>query len=156
MDNDLSKVSSNELLAHGLQNLWSCGKEGGYAVRHGRPVNTFGQPPANALPVDPMRPNFWEQAFPLLYPYGLGGIESDRPLQLSLLDHVQWSLRYHDRRFRTHPTFIFVAFGIHQRRQVLISARVQMKRQDFDRISHSLKTITPEDLCQAGEEEAQG
>lgn len=156
MDNDLSKVSSNELMAWGLHNLWQGQTEGGYAIRHGAPVNTFGQPPANSPPPNPSRPNFWEQAFPLLFPYGLGGIEGDRPTKLSFIEHVRWSLQYHDRRFRLHPTFIFVAFSIQQRRQALISARIQMKQTDFAQVSHTLSTITPEDLRRAGEEEGRG
>ncbi|KAG9095744.1 hypothetical protein FRC07_011040, partial [Ceratobasidium sp. 392] len=85
MDNDLSKMSSNELMSWGLQNLQHEGSnslpECGYAVRHGAPVNTFGQPPKGKGPADPDRRNYWEAAFPLLYPYGVGGIESDRPVQ---------------------------------------------------------------------------
>ncbi|KAJ3511695.1 hypothetical protein NLJ89_g3948 [Agrocybe chaxingu] len=42
VDTDLSKLSANELMLWGLANLWEEGKEGGYAVRHGRkPVRDF-------------------------------------------------------------------------------------------------------------------
>ncbi|KAK6987623.1 hypothetical protein R3P38DRAFT_3374591 [Favolaschia claudopus] len=36
VDTDLSKLTTNEMMAWGLQNLWKEGKEGGYAIRHGR------------------------------------------------------------------------------------------------------------------------
>lgn len=139
----------------GLQNMYkkSDDLECGYAVRHGAPVNTFGQPPKGQGPADPNRRNYWESAFPLLFPCGVGGIESDRPVQLSLTEHVRWALRYHDRRFRHHNSFIFVAFGILQRRQALTSARIQMNQRDFEDTAHTLSSITPDDLRRAAEEE---
>ncbi|KAK6996194.1 hypothetical protein R3P38DRAFT_3629326 [Favolaschia claudopus] len=103
VDTDLSKLTTNEMMAWGLQNLWKEGKEGGYAIRHGRhPVSDFGRPRANdALNSDddPDRPNFFEKAFPCLFP--------------------------------RHETYPFVVFGISQRRQALMSARVQMRRKNF-------------------------
>ncbi|KAG8734651.1 hypothetical protein FRC10_011592 [Ceratobasidium sp. 414] len=81
MDNDLSKVSSDELMNWGLHNLQKHANdpcdEPGYAIRYGAPVNTFGQPPKCQGPADPARRNFWEAAFPILYPYGVGGIEAN-------------------------------------------------------------------------------
>ncbi|CUA73486.1 hypothetical protein RSOLAG22IIIB_05336 [Rhizoctonia solani] len=158
MDNDLSKVSTNELLSWGLRNTWKTDEDSecGYAVRWGAPVNTFGQPPRGQAPLDPNRPNYWERAFPLLYPYGVGGIEADRPVNLSLIEHARWALRHHDRRFRYHDTFIFVVFGIHQRRQALSSAKIQMRRKDFHSIAKVLDTITRDDLKRAGDEEDRG
>ncbi|KAG8690963.1 hypothetical protein FRC09_011779 [Ceratobasidium sp. 395] len=102
MDNDQSKVPSDELMGWGLDNMIRHSddtREPGYAIRHGAPVNTFGQPPAGQGPADPDWHNFWEAAFPVLHPRGLGGIERDRPVPLSLNDHGKWSLDYHDRCF---------------------------------------------------------
>ena len=64
-------------MAWGLSNLWQEGGEGTYAVRHGkRAVNDFGRPqPGEEVDMD--RPNFFENAFPCLFPYGCGGIEAD-------------------------------------------------------------------------------
>ncbi|KAG8730428.1 hypothetical protein FRC12_020274 [Ceratobasidium sp. 428] len=121
MDNDLTKVSPDESLGWGLQNMErhsdTSYREFGYAIRHGAPVNTFGQPPRGQPPADPARLNFWEAALAPIYPYGVGGIESDRPVQLSLNDQAKWSLEYHDPRFRYHHSFLFLVFGILQRRQ---------------------------------------
>ena len=42
-DTDLSKVTTNELMTWGLNNLWKEGKEGAYAICHGhQPVSDFG------------------------------------------------------------------------------------------------------------------
>ena len=156
VDTDLTSLSSEELLKWGLVNLWSEGKEGSYAVRHGsRPVNDFGRPRLGEA-VDPNRLNFYERAYPCLFPYGHGGIEADQPVQMDFGEHIRWALQYHDKRFRRHETFPFVSFGIQQRRQALASARLQMRRPNFERDARILSTITMSKLKQAAEEEEQG
>jgi len=108
-------MSATELMAWGLANLWDQGGEGSYAVRHGRKaVNDFGQlRRGDVATLD--RHNFFEKAFPVLFPFGFGGIEADRPVRVDFVEHVQWALQYHDRRFQRHETFPFVSFGILQR-----------------------------------------
>lgn len=157
VDCDLSNVTANELMKWGLGNLWKDGREGGYAVRHGRqPVSDF--PPRKAgdgeCPTD--QQNFFEKAFPCLYPYGQGGLESERPVPLDFPEHIRWSLQYCDRRFRKHETFPFITFGISQRRQALTSSRIQIKRHTFEREAHTVATITAEKLDQARVEEERG
>ncbi|KAJ8516236.1 hypothetical protein ONZ45_g6447 [Pleurotus djamor] len=150
IDTDLTKVSANDLMMWGLSNLWREGKEGGYAVRYGKkPVNDFGR----SLDGQPNKLNFFERAFPCLYPYGVGGIEAARPVPLDFREHIQWSLLFHDRRFRRHETFAFVSFGILQRRQSLYSARVQIRDHAFESESRLLSSITVEDLNNARVEE---
>ncbi|TFK88570.1 hypothetical protein K466DRAFT_488611, partial [Polyporus arcularius HHB13444] len=160
IDTDMSKMTANEVMLWGLQNLWRDNGEGGYSVRHGRqPVSDFGRPPRAAARADdgataPPPPNFFERAFPCLFPFGVGGIEGVQAVQLSLGEHVQWALQYHDRRFRTHESFPFVAFGIQQRRQALGAARIQMKRRTFDQEVAILSSITTAALRRATEQEA--
>jgi hypothetical protein len=79
VDDDLSKLSANEMMMWGLANLWQQGEEGGYAVRHGHfPVNDFGHPRRGEEdPAGSDWPNFFEKAFPCLFPYGVGGPEAD-------------------------------------------------------------------------------
>lgn len=84
---------------------------------------------------------FFEKAYPCLFPYGEGGIERRQRVQVDFGDHIQWLLRYYDRRFHQHETFPFVCFGILQQRQALGSARVQMQRQTFQRDARLLSTI---------------
>jgi hypothetical protein len=163
VDTDMSTLTANELMMWGLANLWKEGKEGGYAVRHGKqPVCDFGRPRqgdaeqlVEANPEDE-RPNFFEKAFPCLFPYGEGGIEGTQEITVQFPEHVRWLLQYHDRRFRRHETFPFVAFGIQQRRQVLTSARLQMQRKTFERDAHLLATITIETLQKAQDDEEHG
>ncbi|KAF9524532.1 hypothetical protein CPB83DRAFT_605549 [Crepidotus variabilis] len=37
--------------------------------------------------------------FPTLFPYGEGGFETDRPVNVSYEGHARWALAYHDRRY---------------------------------------------------------
>jgi hypothetical protein len=135
-----------------LSNLWKGGDEGGYVVRHGhRPVRDYGT--SSNSQGEENQSNYFEEAFPCLFPYGVGGIESEREVNVDFLDHVRWALQYHDRRFRKHETFPFLAFGISQRRQALNSARVQMQRRDFERDSRLISTVTLQKLDNARREE---
>ena len=142
--------------------MWKEGKEGAYAIRHGhQPVSDF--PPREAHPASTtddecptVHSNFFEKAFPCLYPYGCGGIERPRPVSLGFRDHIKWSLQYFDRRFRKHETFPFIMFGIAQRREALGSARVQMDRRTFEREARTISSITSQKLEEAAAQEEKG
>jgi hypothetical protein len=97
--------------------------------------------------------NFFEKAFPCLFPFGEGGLEREWEVNIDFGDHIKWALRYQDRQFRKHETFPFVTFGILQHCQVLGSARLQMLRKTFERDAQILSSITAEKLCKAQEEE---
>jgi hypothetical protein len=153
-DTSMSSLPATEVITRGLMNLWKQNKEGLYGIRHGfNPVSDF--PSAPPSEEGPRSSNLFEKAFPCLYPYGRGGIEAARPVPIELKDHAQWSLRYYDRRFRKHETFPFFAFGILQRREALLSARLQMNRRNFDQDANILATVTREKLIQAQREEQQ-
>jgi hypothetical protein len=152
IDMDMSKMSANDMMAWGLANLWKEGKEGVYGIRPGRqPISDF--PSINNDNEDEDEPNFFERAFPCLFPYGRGGMEARRPRPISLRDHVQWAIQYADHRFRKHVTFPYVVFGIIQRREALGSARVQMKRENFDRDARIFAKVTMTKLRKASDEE---
>ncbi len=161
VDTDLTKMTANEMMLWGLQNLWRDSGEGGYSVRHGtQPVSDFGRPRESRADEGPVnggvsyQRNFFERAFPCLFPYGRGGIEGEQPVRVDFREHAQWALQYFDRRFRTHETFPFVVFGIQQRRQAIGSARVQMRRKTFVDEARILSTITDSALRRAAEQEA--
>ena len=105
IDTDLSKLSAAEMPLHGIKNLWTGDQEGAYAIRHGRrPVNDFGRQRINSSRHIDVN-NFFERAFPSLYPYGRGGIEASCPVPVNFNEHIRWSLQYFDCRFRRHQTF---------------------------------------------------
>jgi len=154
INTDMSKLTASELMTWGLANLWKEGKEGGYLVRHGQqPVKDFGRPHGSDKLGAAERLNFFARAFPGLFPYGEGGIEANQEVTVDFSEHVQWALRYHDRRFRKHPTFSFVAFGISQRRQVLSSARLQMSQKTFEKDAALLSNLTLKRLQKAQDAE---
>ena len=134
--------------------------ETAYLIQHGgKPLHDFGRPSksqAQAGSVNDDEGNLFEQAYPCLYPYGVGGIEGKQLSPLDFRGHVQWALEYHDHRFRTHHIFPFHAFSIIQRRQALTSARIQMHRNDFDHYARAVQTITSESLRQATRRKSRG
>jgi hypothetical protein len=154
-DTDMTSVSLKDMMAWGMMNTWKEGEEGSYAVRHGQqPVRDFGQTCGTREEAcqDAMNgSNFFEKVFPCLFPWGRGGLESIWESPVSFSEHVKWALQYHDhdRCFRRHRTFPFLAFGMSQRRQVLSSARLQMKKSDFEQNARLMSSITMEDLKMA-------
>ena len=153
IDSDMSRLSANEIMMWALSNLWQKGQEGGYTVHHGRqPVRDF---PDHHIgnEADPNRINFFEKAFPCLFPYGFDGIEADREVTVAFAEHIRWALQYHDRCFRKHETFPFVAFDIAQHRQALTSAQIQMSHNNFEKDAHVMSSITLSMLQQAQREE---
>jgi hypothetical protein len=156
IDTDLSKLTANELMLWGLANLWTECKEGGYAVKHGRrPVSDFGVPRQDCEG-NAHGKNYFEKAFPCLFPYGCGGIKAARVVSVSFREHVKWALQYHDHQFRRDETFPFLAFGIEQRREALGSARMQMNGKNFERDARILASITSDQLAAATALEERG
>jgi hypothetical protein len=155
MDMDMSKLSLSNLMLWGLTNLWKDRKEGGYAIQHGtQPVSNFGRPQQGEVGEwNPDRANLFEQAFPCLFPYGEGGVEADRPVQVSFLEHIRWALQYHNHQFHIHSSIPFYACGIMLRRQALLSARIQMRRRNFEADAYVIASITEEDMRKATDEE---
>jgi hypothetical protein len=155
MDADCTKLSAAELMTWAVRNLWS-EDEGGYAVRHGRRFVSDFRPPLVADIPDELQPNFFEKAYPCLFPYGRGGLEAARHTAVDFSDHICWTLQYHDRHFRRHETYPFVCLGIAQRRQALMSARLQMRRPNFEKEGRLIASVTVQKLQQACDEEAHG
>ena len=58
-------------------------------------------------------------------------------------------MRYHDRCFQCHETFPFVVFGIMQRRQALMSARIQTSISAFEKNAHLFRHLSVGTLTQA-------
>ena len=148
-DTDLTRVSISELMSYVLVNLFDTSQEGRYAIRHSMSaINDFGK---NANLTGALNP--LSAAFPILFPYGIGGIEAEWPIKVSLRDHTRWALQFYDRRFATHHSFLFVAFALIQKCEVMQSAQLQMRRKDFERDALVLSSITLNDLKQAEAEE---
>ncbi|KAH7926341.1 hypothetical protein BV22DRAFT_1009279 [Leucogyrophana mollusca] len=153
-DINLNQLPLDELMKYALTNMDDNSKEGGYVVRHSRlPVSDFGRQRSEDNPSQ-SRVNPLAAAYPKLFPYGVGGIEANRIKTVGFDEHIRWALQYHDRRFRLHHSFMFVAFSIQQKREALQSARIQMHRSDFEREAIAISSLTIADLKQAEKEGA--
>ena len=148
-DTDLTRVSTSELMSYVLANLFDTSQEGGYAIRHSMSaINDFGE---NATLTGALNP--LAAAFPILFPYGVGGVEAERPIKVSLRDHSRWALQFYDWWFAMHHSFLFVAFALIQKREAMRAAQLQMHRKDFERDALVLSSITLNNLKQAEAEE---
>ncbi|KAJ3729418.1 hypothetical protein C8R42DRAFT_570374, partial [Lentinula raphanica] len=138
-----------------LSRLWDENEmsEGMYAVRRGgQPIPDFIR---QAKVGEDITDDFFEKAFPVLFPYGEGGLERERPMKVDNSSLIRRALMYHDRRFRKHSTFPFVVFGIQQKLQALNSARLQLRKSSYDRDIRILLSITREQLQHAAKEESE-
>ena len=143
-------------MSSGIDNLMEDMREATYAIRHGsKPVRDF-PPQCSDTGGTADGEDYFEKAFPCVFPWGEGGLYRVRPVKVAFQEHIQWALQYADHRFRTHETFPFVAFSILQRRQALAAAKVEIKSRRFQQDSQHLRTITLEKLRQAQEEEGAG
>jgi Helitron helicase-like domain at N-terminus len=88
-------------------------------------------------------------AYPVQWPYGRGLFHEEQLRKLSFVEYIHWTLRYHDKQFRTHHSFSFVAFSIQQKQSTLLSAKVHMHQQDFEADSELLAELRVWDLQQA-------
>jgi hypothetical protein len=95
-------------------------------------------------------------SFPTLFPFGLGGFETQRTVDVPYEAHVRWALQYEDRRFRKDPHFPFQVFGVCQKRQVCRASVLQMKKRSYFEHQNILSTISSQDLVKASQEETRG
>lgn len=152
-----SDVAEKDVLAHALANVSQSELKTAYAVRRGSQfVNEYPRlnPDGKRSDGGPEDPNHLLGAFPLLYPYAQGGIEVQRPIQVSYAEHARWALQYRDRRFRKDLHFVFEVFGVLQKRQVCNSASLQIKRKDFLKNEKAIRSLKPDDLIKAASEES--
>lgn len=143
-DCDRAKLSSNETLLYALANADDdkYGHEGGYAVIHGAQ-------PIPDLPGANVSFDALAGAYPVLWPYGCGLYHQARSRKLGFSEYIRWALQYHDKRFRTHHSFPFVAFSIQQKQSALLSAKIHMRRHDFEADSDLIADLTLRDLQEA-------
>ena len=91
---DLTAITRTDFLQQGLVNLMKdTAVEPAYAVRHGQKlVNDYGHHKHtgdfNNTHYHVPEHNYWALAFPVLFPYGEGGIEDDWPVPVLFAEHV--------------------------------------------------------------------
>lgn len=157
VDVDGCDITSTEIMAHALANSTIENQSGDYTIRRGSAfVNEYARTDsATGLRNDggPSNPNHLLGSFPTLFPYGKGGFETSRPINVPYETHAKWTMQYADKRFRKDIQFPFQIFGICQKRDVCRSSVLQMKRQAFTRHINLISTLKPQDLVRASQEE---
>jgi Helitron helicase-like domain at N-terminus len=89
----------------------------------------------------------YEGLYPTLFPYGMGGVENkSRSIHVSYMKHIRFFLSYHDHRFETNTSFIFVTFNILQRRTACAKARILVSRPYFASQADEINQITASEV----------
>ncbi|PPQ75657.1 hypothetical protein CVT26_001814 [Gymnopilus dilepis] len=103
----------------------------------------------SSRPVDEYKnPKLFPGLYPTLFPYGIGGFEDPtRRLSLSFQKQANYYLDIHDRSFRYHHSFIFVAVNILQRRAAHLHTHLTVSSQRFNAVADRLVSISPETLA---------
>ncbi|KAF7310088.1 ATP-dependent DNA helicase [Mycena indigotica] len=145
-----------QIFAHAVENMFPAETAQDYGIRKGSAfVNEYGRRDENHERFDggPSNPNHLLGAFPILFPYGLGGFEVDRPVKISYEEQVKWALQHTSGRFRRHTSFIFQVFGVLWKRQVCRSAALHVDHDKFLSDYGEFMRLRPKDLLDASEEE---
>jgi len=91
-------------------------------------------------------------AFPVLYPYGVGG-HINHSSNVPLKEYLNHLMRHRDPKFRQHRSFPFVAFDILQRRLVSSESYNLTRAAGFERSARLIANLTPDDMKVAIEQE---
>jgi hypothetical protein len=92
-------------------------------------------------------PALFPSCYPTLFPYGVAGFEeSSRNFTVGFHSHVKHLLSLGDERFRVHQSFLFTAFNILQRRDMLRSVHFKTRHSWFQDVAAKLSSISPETI----------
>ena len=95
-------------------------------------------------------PEFWVDTFPVLFPFGCGGADDkSRPVKLSLTQWIRHKLNYHDGRFQTDPSFLYVAYTVLQTRERLTKTHILYKKVFSNRSTADTNAVTSAELSQS-------
>jgi len=87
--------------------------------------------------------NLFPMLYPTLFPYGCGGFEDrERCKAISLKEHVKYLFSLKDRRFQKHYSFLFVAFNILQRRDLLLHASLKVRKSYFAKFAKEFSNVS--------------
>ena len=150
-------VAEHDALSSALINVSKVEQQKGFTVKRGSEfVNEYARKDLEGERSDgsPNNPNHLLGAFPTLYCYGKGGIETSRPIDVSYRDHICHNLQYWHRGFQKDLHYMFQVFGVLQKHQICKWAGIQIGRKDFKKNEGVIQTLKPGDLAQAAEEKA--
>ncbi|KAH9025253.1 hypothetical protein EDB84DRAFT_1613857 [Lactarius hengduanensis] len=156
VDVTATNVQENEILANALSNVARSDVANGWAIKRSSDfVNEYprkGEDGSFSIGSSE-NPNHLLGSFPCLFPYGEGGFEVNRKHAVSYESHARWSIRYEDKRFRKDHHFIFLLFGVLQKRQLCAAAVLQISKRSFLLNERAIRNLKPSDFCAAAAEE---
>ncbi|KAF8340222.1 hypothetical protein F5887DRAFT_888761 [Amanita rubescens] len=124
-------------------------------LQHGKPYLQIGH--GRTPETDYHNHTLFPSMYPTLYPYGYGGFEDpSRSISVGFAAQLKHLLSLSDRRFQTHPSFMFTAFNILQRREVLRRTSMQIKRADFEHKARLYARLSPETIHCVSQKVANG
>jgi hypothetical protein len=97
--------------------------------------------------------SLYPQAFPWLFPYGLGGIGSTA---VSDKAHIRHLLMYHDKCFQRDVAFPFVAFSHQQVKAASSAGFLLVESSKFDNIAGRLLSVNQDTLASISNRMADG
>ncbi|KAG6815319.1 hypothetical protein H0H93_010140, partial [Arthromyces matolae] len=152
-------VPESELVAHALNNtVEEFQPVEKYKVAHGSAfVNEYARVDGTTnkrFDGGPENANHLLGSFPWLFPYGQGGFEVGRTVDVGYEAHVKWALQYHDKRFRHDIHFAFQVFNVIQKREVCRASKIEIPKAVFKKHERQIMALTAEDFVQASKEEA--
>ncbi|KAJ3562055.1 hypothetical protein NP233_g9813 [Leucocoprinus birnbaumii] len=151
-------IPDKELMAHALANTArNISAMHDLKIRRGSAfINEYArQDPITGERSDggPTNPNHLLGSFLWLFPYGMGGFEVDREIDVPYETHIRWALLYVDRRFRLDLRFVFQVFGVMQKRAICRAATIHIGQPTFQRHRSAIMSLTEADFLQASQEE---
>ena len=129
-----SEIPFPSIVITDVENIVSSSQMAAAAIRHLRKKGgSFLQIPHDLQPVNEFfNPELFPMMYPTLYPYGIGGFkDSNRRVPVSMQRQVKHLFSLNDQRFQEHHSFLFAAFNILQRREMLLRVRLKAKKRDF-------------------------
>jgi hypothetical protein len=99
-------------------------------------------PCSEGPPCNEYDPHHLMNAFPTLFPYGIGSFaDTRRKRSISWEKHISWMLRQSHHRFATHEIFMFVVFNILQKRKICLGAKLITSQAKLPRVATLLQNL---------------
>jgi hypothetical protein len=92
--------------------------------------------------LDHGHPDVDHGAFPTLFPFGVGGPTQPGRVCIGAPKYIEHLMHLHDRRFATHPPFVFTMFNLLQRQRVSWGAKRQLEAGYFMDFSKELPNLS--------------
>ena len=138
-------VSSDEINSYVLHKVNNDGtaeetdSESVYLIPHSlKPINEY------------FNPKLLLGLYPTLFRYGCGSPEDkSRPVDIRFREHIRYLLSYHDRRFETNHSFIFVVFNMLQRHDACFHVQLIATKPHFQASAQEIQPLSSNDIEQA-------